>query len=104
MGSPYLVYSPSISPSAELYLGLKAAPYIFFAGFETPISDKLKFIIELHNGAIAGVRIFPAQNWTLDVFAAFISTKEVYRYKYGRFEIEDFHAIPGIFFAYSGRL
>jgi hypothetical protein len=99
MGSPYFVSSLDISPG-KLHLGIKAAPYIFFAGFETAISDKVKFVAELNNGVSAGVRIFPAQNWTLDVFAAFISF-EVYKY---RIEIEDFHSIPGILFAYSGRL
>ena len=102
MGSPYLVLSRDIG-SGEVHLGIKAAPYIFFAGFETPISDKVKFVAELTNGVSAGVRIFPAENWTLDIFAAFISV-EAYKYKYGRIEIEDFHSIPGILFAYSGRL
>jgi len=102
MGSPYLVLSPDIG-SGEVHLGIKAAPYIFFAGFETPISDRVNFIAELNNGIGAGVRIFPAQNWTLDVFAAFISV-EIYKYKYGRIEFEDFHPVPAIFFAYSGRL
>lgn len=102
MGSPYLVLSPDIG-SGKVHMGIKAAPYIFFAGFETPISDKVKFIAELNNGIGAGVRIFPAQNWTLDIFAAFI-TVEVYKYKYGRIEFKDFHPIPAILFAYSGRL
>jgi hypothetical protein len=102
MGSPYLVSSLDMGPG-NLHLGIKAAPYILFAGFETPISNSVKFVAELNNGVSAGVRIFPAENWTLDVFAAFISV-EVYKYKYGRLEIEDFHSIPGILFAYSGRL
>ena len=102
MGSPYLVLSPNIG-SGEFHLGIKAAPYVFFAGFETPISDKVKFVAELNNGIGAGVRIFPAQNWTLDIFAAFISV-EVYKYNYGRIEFEDFHPVPAILFAYSGRL
>ncbi len=100
--SPYLVTSLDAG-SGRLHLGLKTAPYIVFAGFETPISDKVKFVAELNSGLLAGVRIFPAQNWTLDIFAAFV-TFEVYKYKYGRIEIEEFHPIPGILFAYSGRL
>lgn len=102
MGSPYLVSSMNIG-SGNLHVGIKAAPYIFFAGFETPISSKVKFVAELTNGASAGVRISLAQNWTLDIFAAFL-TVETYKYKYGRIEMEEFHPIPGILFAYSGRL
>ena len=87
--------------SGELHLGLKAAPYVFFAGFETPVSDNVRFVAELNNGIFAGVRIFPARKWTLDILAAFVNV-EVYKYKgYGRMELDDFHPIPGIFFAYS---
>jgi len=102
MGSPYLVLSQDIG-SGNIHIGIKAAPYIFFAGYETPVSSTVKFVTELNNGVSAGLRISLAQNWTLDIFAAFI-TIEVYKYKYARVKIEDFHAIPGILFAYSGRL
>lgn len=99
MGSPYLVSSLGMGPG-KLHLGIKTAPYVFFAGFETPVSDKVKFVAELTNGVSAGVRIFPAENWTLDIFAAFI-TLDVYRYEY---EFKNFYPIPGILFAYSGSL
>ena len=101
MASPYLTVSLDAGSSGKLHLGVKAAPYIFFAGFETAISGNLKFIAELNNGVSAGVRIFPAQNWTLDIFAAFV-TVETYKYKYGEFK--NFYPVPGIFVAYSGRL
>ena len=102
MVSPYVVTSLNAG-SGELHVGLKAAPYVFFAGFETPISDSLKFVIELNNGVIGGVRILPARNWTLDILMAFINV-HTYKYKYGRVEIEEFDPIPGILVAYSGRL
>ena len=101
MASPYVVTSLDAGPG-ELHVGLKAAPYVFFAGFETPISDSVKFVVELNNGVIGGVRIFPARNWTLDLFMGFINV-ETYRYRYGRVKIEEFDPIPGILFAYSGR-
>ena len=84
-------------------MGIKAALYVFFAGFETVISDKLKFVAEFTNGVSAGVRIFPAEDWTLDIFAAFI-TIETYKYRYGWVDVKHFYPVPGIFFAYSGRL
>ena len=97
---PYVVKSLNVGPG-EVHLGLKAAPYVFFAGFETPVSDNVRFVAELNNGIFAGVRIFPARKWTLDILAAFVNV-EVYKYKgYGRMELDDFHPIPGIFFAYS---
>ena len=99
MATPYVVKSLDMG-SGELHVGLKAAPYLFFAGFETPVSDSVKFIAELNNGGFVGVRIFPAQKWTLDIFAAFINL-EVYRYKYGRIDVDEFRIIPGISFAYS---
>jgi len=102
IGSVYVVSSLDIG-SAKLHVGAKANPYIFFAGFETGISDKVKFIAELANGVGAGVRIFPAENWTLDIFAGF-ATAKAYKYQYGRIEIEDFYPMPPILFAYSGRL
>jgi hypothetical protein len=101
IASPYVVKSLDAG-SGELHVGLKAAPYVFFAGFEAPISDNLKFVIELNNGVIGGLRIFPARNWTLDILMAFINVE--YRYRYGRMEFDDFRPIPGILFAYSGRL
>ncbi len=101
MASPYIVTSLDAG-SGELHVGLKVAPYVLFAGFETPISDNLKFVIEFNNGVIGGVRIFPAQNWTLDIFMAFMNF-ETYRYRYGRVDIKEFNPFPGILFAYSGR-
>lgn len=102
MVSPYIVSSMGVG-SGKLHLGLKAAPYVLFAGFEMPVSNKVKFVAELTNGVSAGVRFFPTENWTVDIFAAFI-TVETYKYKYGKIEIDQFHPIPGILFAYSGRL
>ena len=102
MASPYLVTSQDIG-SAKLHIGLKAAPYVFFAGVEIPASDEVKLVAGITNGVTAGVRIFPAENWTLDVFAAFI-TVETYKYRYGRVQIDDFFPLPAIFVAYSGRL
>lgn len=100
MASPYVVTSFSAG-SGELHLGLKAAPYVFFAGFETPISDSVKFVAEFNNGFAGGVRIFPAEKWTLDIFVAFINF-DVYRYKY-RADFDEFRSLPGILFAYSDR-
>ena len=102
MASPYFVTSQDIG-SAKLHVGLKAAPYVFFAGLEIPASDKVKLVAEITNGVTAGARIFPAQNWTIDLFAAFI-TVETYKYRYGRVQIDDFFPLPAIFVAYSGRL
>ena len=102
-GSPYLVFSPDMG-SSELHLGIKAAPYILFAGFEAPLSDNLYIIMELNNGLNAGVRILPARNWTLDLFMMYgYFSIDVYKYKYARVEIKDFRAIPALQFAYSGR-
>ncbi|MGQ9609560.1 MAG: hypothetical protein ACUVWN_09670 [bacterium] len=101
LGTPYLVFKSDTS-STDLYLGIKAAPYLFFAGLEAPVTNNVKFIAEVNNGLTAGVRAIPAKNWTLDVFLAFISF-EVYKYKYKSIEIEQFRAIPFISFAYSGR-
>ncbi len=103
MASPYVVTSLNAG-SGELHVGLKAAPYVLFAGFEIPISDDLKFVIELNTGVLGGVRIFPAENWTLDIFMGFINFEASYRYRYGQVEIDEFYPIPGILFAYSGRL
>ena len=102
MATPYLVLSLDAT-SGRVHMGLKAAPYIVFAGFEIPISDKVKFVAELNNGAGAGVRIFPQRNWTLDIFAAFF-TVQPYKYRYSWIEIEDFYPIPGLLVAYSGKL
>ncbi len=99
--TPYIVFKP-ITASTDLYLGIKAAPYLFFAGLEAPITNNVKFIAEVNNGMTAGIRTIPAKNWTLDVFLAFISF-EIYKYKYKSIEIEQFRAIPAISFAYSGR-
>lgn len=101
LGTPYLVFKPETG-STDLYLGLKASPYLFFAGLEAPITNNVKFIAEVNNGLTAGVRAIPAKNWTLDVFLAFISF-EIYKYRYKSIEIEQFRAIPVISFAYSGR-
>jgi len=102
MGSPYIVTSWDVA-SGKLHLGAKATPYILFAGFETSISEKVKLIAEITNGVSLGVRIYPAQHWTLDIFAAFV-TFESYKYEYKRVKREDFRAIPGILFAYSNSL
>ena len=89
--------------AGELHLGLKASPYVFFAGFETPVSDNVRFVAELDNGILAGVRIYPARKWTLDIFVAFADF-EVYKYnKYRRIEFDEFQRLPGILFAYSDR-
>lgn len=101
LGTPYLVFKPDTA-STDLYLGLKASPYLFFAGLEAPLTNSVKFIAEVNNGLTAGVRAKPAKNWTLDVFLAFISF-EIYKYKYKSIEVEQFRAIPVISFAYSGR-
>lgn len=107
--SPYAVLSPDIGPG-ELHLGAKLTPYIVFAGFGIPLSDRVKFVAELNNGLNAGVRVCPAQNWTLDIFATFTSRevyKEAYRYRNHWVEIEHYRpniVVPMIFFAYSGRL
>jgi len=100
IASPYIVTSLSAG-SGEVHLGLKAAPYVFFAGFETPISDSVKFVAEFSNGLVGGVRIFPAEKWTLDIFAAFINVN-AYKYEYG-VDFDGFRPIPGILFAYSDR-
>ena len=100
MASPYVVTSLSAG-SGELHLGLKAAPYVFFAGFETPISDSVKFVAEFNSGLVGGVRIFPAEKWTLDIFVTFINV-DVYKYEYG-VDFDEFRPIPGILFAYSDR-
>jgi len=102
MGSPYVTSTWGTGKS-KLHMGIKAAPYIFFAGVEAPIANSVKFIAEFTNGIYAGVRIFPARKWTLDIFAGFV-TVEVYRYKYAHIKIEDFYPIPGILFAYSNTL
>ena len=106
IGSPYLVFSPDIG-QAELHLGIKATPYIFFGGIEIPISNNLKFIAELNNGATAGVRILPAENLTIDLFMYFyqynIYSVDYYRYKYRQFEVDNYSARPWIWIVYSGR-
>jgi len=99
--TPYIVLSPDTG-KIEFSLGLKAAPYIFFAGLEAPITDKVKFIAELNNGLSAGVRILPASDWTLDLFVAFISP-DIYKYKYQRIDLDQYHPIPWIAIAYSGK-
>ena len=100
--TPYIVFSPDMG-KAELSLGIKAAPYIFFAGLEAPITDKFKFIAEFNNGLAAGVRILPVRNWSLDLFVAFISL-DIYKYKYQRFDLDQYDPIPLIAIAYSGKL
>jgi hypothetical protein len=100
--SPYLVTSIDLDSSA-LHLGVKAAPYFFFAGFETPISSKLKLVAELSDGLLFGARISPAPKWTLDIFGLFM-TIEGRKYKYGRLDSEDFKLFAGIQFTYSGKL
>ena len=99
--TPYIVLSPDMG-KAELSLGLKAAPYIFFAGLEAPITDKFKFIAEFNNGLAAGVRILPAKNWSLDIFMLFISP-DIYKYKYQRIDLDQYHPIPWLAIAYSGK-
>lgn len=101
LGSPYLVFTPD-TRSTSIHIGIKAAPYVFFGGLEAPVSDKARLIVEINNGLSAGFRILPTRNWSLDLFLAFISF-EVYKYKYQRFEVEEFHAIPAMQLAYSGR-
>ena len=102
IAGPYVVKGLNLG-SGEVHLGLKTAPYVFFAGFEMPVSNNVKFVAELNNGVLAGVRIFPARKWTLDIFALFINV-EGYKYKgYGRLELDEFHLWPGILFAYSDR-
>ena len=102
LGSPYIVFSPKLGSGGGLNIGIKAAPYIFFAGIEAPISNNLKFIAELNNGLTAGLRILPSKEWTFDLAFAFYSV-EVYRYEYSNIEIKNFHPIPWIQFAYSGK-
>lgn len=107
IGSPYLVYSPDIG-EAELHIGVKAQPYIFFAGIEVPISDNLKFIAELNNGPTAGVRIIPQKNLTIDLFMYFylyeIYDIDYYGYRYGQIKkVEDYSARPWIWIVYSGK-
>ncbi len=101
MLSPYVTSTWGTGES-KLHMGIKATQFFFFAGVEAPISDNVKFVAEFTNGVTAGVRIFPTRKWTVDIFAGFVSV-EVYRYRY-RVEIEDFHPIPGILFAYSNTL
>jgi hypothetical protein len=101
LGSPYLVFSPDIG-SGNLSLGIKASPYIFFAGLEFPLSKSVKFFGEISNGLDVGLRIIPAKNWTLDIMA--ISTSlEIYKYKYNEVRIKEFHSIPFIQIAYTGK-
>ncbi len=102
MLSPY-VTSTWGSGESKLHLGIKATQFFFFAGVEAPISKSVKFIAEFTNGVTAGVRIFPARKWTLDIFAGFVTFK-VYKYKYAWIKVEDYHPIPGILFAYSDTL
>jgi hypothetical protein len=101
MGTPYVVFSPS-SESTRIHLGIKVAPYIIFAGLESELSRNLKLGIEFNSGLNVGLRIIPATNWTLDIFA-WITSFELYRYNY-RLDLEDFRILPGIQFAYNGRL
>ena len=100
--SPYVTSTWGMG-SAKLHAGIKASPYILFAGIELPIADSVKIVAELTNGVAAGVRIFPARKWTLDIFAGFIRF-EAYKYKYSGIEIEDFKPFPFIQFAYSDTL
>ncbi len=107
IGSPYLVFSPDIG-EAELHIGVKAQPYIFFAGIEAPISDNLKFIAELNNGPTAGIRIIPQKNLTIDLFMYFylyeIYDIDYYGYKYRQMKkVEEYSARPWIWIAYSGK-
>jgi len=107
IGSPYLVFSPDIGES-ELHIGVKAQPYIFFAGIEVPISDNMKFIAELNNGPTAGIRIIPQKNLTIDLFMYFylyeIYNVDYYGYKYRQIKkVEDYSARPWIWIAYSGK-
>jgi hypothetical protein len=103
MASPYIVTSQEMGCCSNIHLGLKAAPYIIFAGFETYIASNIKLIAEINNGLSAGVRVFPARKWTLDIFFAFV-TAEVYKYNYGWAKIEDYYPLPGIFLIYSGNI
>lgn len=100
--SPYLVTSIDLS-SSDLHLGIKAAPYHFFAGFETPISNKLKLVAELSDGLLFGARISPAPRWTLDIFGLFM-TIEGRKYRYADLNFDEFKLFAGIQFAYSGKL
>jgi len=100
--TPYIVTSIDID-SVGLHLGIKAAPYIFFAGLELPVSKKLRIIAELNNGLFFGVRILPDKHWTLDIFGLY-ATYEGYRYKYKKVEYEDFYLRPWIHFIYSSKL
>ncbi|MBD3181574.1 hypothetical protein GF312_04725 [Candidatus Poribacteria bacterium] len=101
MGTPYVVFSPG-SESTRIHLGIKAAPYIFFAGLESSLSRNIKLGVEFNSGVNFGVRIVPAENWTLDIFA-WITSFELYRYNY-RLGLEDYRILPGIQFAYNGSL
>lgn len=100
--SPYVVTSIDLD-SSFLHLGLKAAPYIFFAGLEAPVSNKFKLIAELSDGLLFGARVSPAPNWTLDIFGLFV-TIQGRKYKYSRLDIDDFYLLAGIQFVYSGKL
>jgi hypothetical protein len=106
--TPYIVFSPPMG-KATLSLGVKASPYWFFAGLEAPITDKFKFIAEFSNGLIAGVRILPARNWSVDLFVFFVPSSfnnyfdTYYGYKYQSIDFGQYHPYPFISIAYSGK-
>jgi hypothetical protein len=106
--TPYIVFSPPMG-KATLSLGVKASPYWFFAGLELPITDKFKLIAEFSNGLIAGVRILPARNWSVDLFVFFVPSSfnnyfdTYYGYKYQSIDFGQYHPYPFISIAYSGK-
>jgi hypothetical protein len=106
--TPYIVFSPPMG-KATLSLGVKASPYWFFAGLEAPITDKFKLIAEFSNGLIAGVRILPARNWSVDLFVFFVPSSfnnyfdTYYGYKYQSIDFGQYHPYPFISIAYSGK-
>ncbi|OGF49608.1 MAG: hypothetical protein A2231_05105 [Candidatus Firestonebacteria bacterium RIFOXYA2_FULL_40_8] len=73
---PYAVWTKNLD-FGELSIGVNPFPYFVFASIETKLSDTMRFIGEVHNGAAVGLRNNIAKGWWLDVGAGLT----VYPYK-----------------------
>jgi len=62
----YAVWGLPTSGGSDLTVGVKVFPFFLLLGFETPIDEKVSFILEANDGVLAGLRIVVDPNWYVE--------------------------------------
>ncbi len=73
----YAVWDMPAGPN-DLSLGVKVFPFFLLLGFESQLDEKVSFIAEVNDGAMAGLRVRIDPNWHVE-FGAGVAAYGVWR-------------------------